>query len=177
MPKLIIGYNSDNRIRELVDSAVWILENYMHDANLTTMYTVVIPQVKMTVKSITGSSWQGPNSTVQNADIGTFEGYTENIFLNLAFSYLDLNIDQDRIDESRDIEKFEGGDFPSLRPNYNQQAQTHHTVFKLACQIHSRSMHGLTYHESHTLSILWTLHFNTKKTVNDLAITLMITIW
>ena len=44
-----------------------------------------------------------------------------------ASSRLDLNIDQDRIDETRAIENLEDGDFPTLKPNYDRRAHTHHT--------------------------------------------------
>ena len=43
-----------------------------------------------------------------------------------AFSRSDLNIDQDRNDETRIVENFENGDFPALRPNYDGQAHAHH---------------------------------------------------
>ena len=68
----------------------------------------------MAVRSIAGSSRHGPNSTVQNPDRRDFIGNTENTPFKSASSRLDVNIDQDRIDESHDVENFEDGDFPAL---------------------------------------------------------------
>ena len=102
------------------------VENRMHDAILTTMDKVVIPRVEMAVRSITGSSGHGLNGIVQNPDWGEFTGSTENTPLMSASSRLDVNIHQNRIDETRDIEYFEDGDFPALRPNYDRRAHTHH---------------------------------------------------
>ena len=45
-------------------------------------------------------------SVIQNPDRRDFTGNTENTPFMSASSRLDLNIDQDRIDESRDIENF-----------------------------------------------------------------------
>ena len=80
----------------------------------------------MAVRSIIGLSGQGLNSTVQKTDRRDFIGNTENTPLKSASSWLDINLDQDRIDETRDIEIFEDGNFPALRPNYGRQAYTHH---------------------------------------------------
>ena len=51
-------------------------ENRMHDAILTAMGNVVIPRVEVAVRSITGSSGQGPSGVVQNADRTDFTGNT-----------------------------------------------------------------------------------------------------
>ena len=45
-----------------------------------------------------------------------------------ASSRLDSKIEQDKIDETRDIENFEDGDFPAWRPNYDRGAHVHHTL-------------------------------------------------
>ena len=42
-----------------------------------------------------------------------------------ASSRVHLNVDQDRIDETCNIENFEDGDFPALRPYYDLQAHSH----------------------------------------------------
>ena len=44
----------------------------------------------------------------------------------LASSRVDLKIDQDRIDDTRNIEMFEDGEFPALRLYYDRHAHTHH---------------------------------------------------
>ena len=44
-----------------------------------------------------------------------------------ASSRLDLNIDQERTDKTRDIENFEDEDFPGLRPHYDRRAPAPHT--------------------------------------------------
>ena len=113
-------------MRKAVDNAVMTVENRMHDAILTAMDKMVIPRVEMAVRSITGSSGHGLNGIVQNPDWGEFTGNTENTPLMSASSRLDLNIDQKRIEETRDIEYFEDGDFPAFRPNYDRRAHTHH---------------------------------------------------
>ena len=126
----LIGSNTDDRIRDVVDTAVIAVENFMHDAILTTMNDVVIARVNMAVKSITGSSGNGPNGKVQNPDRRDFTGNTENTLLRSASSWLKLNIEQDEIDETRDIDNSEDGDFPSTRLNYDRRAHAHHSRIK-----------------------------------------------
>ena len=92
------------------------------------MDKVVISRVEMVVRSITGSSGHGRNSVVQNLDRGYFKGNSENTPFMSASSRLDLNIDRDRIDDSRDIESFEDSDFPALRPNHDRRAHFHHNA-------------------------------------------------
>ena len=53
-----------------------------------------------------------------------------------ASSRADLNIDQDRNDETRNVENFEEGDFPALRPKYDRQVHTHHMQIFLAFDGH-----------------------------------------
>ena len=94
----------------------------------------------MAVRSINGSSGNWPNSAVQNPDRRNFLGNTEDTPLMSASSRLDLNIDQDRIDETRDFENFEDGYIPALRPNYDLRAQAHHKYcfdLPLVCIIES----------------------------------------
>ena len=99
----------------------------MHDAILTAINDVVIPRAEMVLKSITGSSRNGPNSILQNPDRINFTENTENIPLRLASSWLDLNIDQDKIDETSDIDNSEDGDFPAKRLIYERKAHAHHS--------------------------------------------------
>ena len=68
----IIGNNTDDRIRDAVDSAVIVVESRMHDAILPTKEDVVVPRAEMAVKWITGSSRSGPNSAVQNPSRNVF---------------------------------------------------------------------------------------------------------
>ena len=98
----------------------------MHDVILTAMSHEVIPRVEMAVRLITGPSGNGPNSIVQNPDRRDFTGNTENTPLRSASSRLDLNFEQDEIDESPDIDKFDDGDFPATRLNYDRRAHIHH---------------------------------------------------
>ena len=100
--------------------------NRMNDATLTAMNNVVIPRVEMTVRSIIESSGQGPSSVVQNPDRRDFTGNTENTPLMSASSRLDLNVDQDRNDDTRYVENFEDGEFPALKPCYDRRAHAHH---------------------------------------------------
>ena len=131
---LVIGNNIDNKIRKLIDNAVMTVENCMQDAILTAMDKMVIPRVEMPVRSITGSSGHGPNCVVQKPDRRDFTGSTENTPLMSASSRLDLNVDQDGIDETRDVENFEDGDFPALKHNYDRRAHTHRNgKFSVEC--------------------------------------------
>ena len=121
----------------------------MHDAILTAINYVVLPRVEMAVRSITGSSGNGPNSTnsiVQHPDRRDFTRNTENTPLRSASSRLDLNIDQDIIDETRDIDNSEDGDFPATRLSYDQRAEAHYMVT------------GVGYHVHHKC---WTFQFRT----------------
>ena len=96
------------------------------------MNDVVIPRVEMAVRSVTGSSGSGPNSIVQNPDRRDFTGNTEKTPLRSASSRLDSNIEQDEIDETRDIDNSEDGDFPATRLNYDRRAHAHHRETKLS---------------------------------------------
>ena len=64
----VIKKKIDYQITRAVSSAVMIVENCMHDGNLTTTDNVVIPRVEMAVKSITGSTGHRMNNDVQNPD-------------------------------------------------------------------------------------------------------------
>ena len=104
----------------------------MHDAILTAGNNVVIPQVEMAVRSETGSSGNGPYSIVQNPDERDFTGNTKNTPLRSGSSRLDLNIDQDIIDETCDIDNSEEGNFPATRLNFDRRERAHHSS---ACEI------------------------------------------
>ena len=122
----VIGSNTDDRIKNAVDSAVIVVKNCMYDAILTAMNNVMIPRVDMAVRLITCSSRSGPNSLVQNPDQKDFTGNTKNTPLRSAFSRLDLNVEQDEKDETRDIDNSEDRDFPATRLRYDRRAHTHH---------------------------------------------------
>ena len=92
----------------------------MHDAILTAIDNVRIPRVKMAVRAITESSGRGPSSVVQNPDQRDFTGITANTPPMSASNFVDLNNDQNGNDETRNVENFEDGDFPTLRLNYDQ---------------------------------------------------------
>ena len=116
------------------------VKNRMDGPILTAMYKVVLPRAEMAVRSITGSSGHGPLSVVQNPNRRAFTENTENTPLMSASSRLDLNSDQDRIDEARDIENFEDGDFLALKPNYDRRAHTHHSYFEFFTQCFVRKI-------------------------------------
>ena len=122
----VIGKNSGDKIRDAANSAVIVVENRLHDAILTVMNDVVIPRVEMAVRSITGSSANGVESIVQNLDRRDFTGNSKNTSLRSASGRLDLNIDQNIIDEIRDIEISEDGGYPATKLNYDRRAHTHH---------------------------------------------------
>ena len=113
-----------------------IVKNRMHDAILTAMDKVVMPRVEMAVRSITSSSGHGLNSVVHNPDRNDSTGNTENTSLLSSSGRLDLEIGQDRIDETRDIENFEDGDFPEIKPNHDRRAHAHqiNTRVELFCE-------------------------------------------
>ena len=69
----------------------------------------------MALRSITGSSGNGPNIAVHNSDRKNFTGNTENTPLRSISSRLDLNIYEDLIDEIRDIDISEDGNFPTTK--------------------------------------------------------------
>ena len=123
----VIGTNTDERMRNTFDSAVMAVKNRMQDAILTAMIIVVIPPFTMAVRSITGSSGKGPNSIVQNPDRSDFTGNIEDTPLRSASSWLDLNIEQDEIDETPDIDNSEDGDFPETKFNYDRRAHAYHS--------------------------------------------------
>ena len=108
----VIEKNIDDKIRKAVNNAVTSVENRMHDAILAGLDKAVIPGVEMALRSITGSSGHGPNGEVQNSHRTDFLGNAGNTPLMSASGRLDLNINQDRKDETRNEENFEDGDFP-----------------------------------------------------------------
>ena len=126
----VIGKNLDDRIREAVDSAVIVDKKRMHDATLTAMIDVFIPRVEGAVRLITGSSRNGPNSIVQDPDRKDFWGNNKNTPLMLASSQLDLNINQDKIAETHDIDNSEDGDFPAIKLTYDRRVHAHHNCLK-----------------------------------------------
>ena len=101
------------------------VENRVHDAFLTSMDNVVIPPVAMAVRSITVSSRREPSGMVQNPDQREFTVKTANTPLVPTTIRVDLNVDQDRNDDTRFVENFEDGDFSALRPNYDRIAHAH----------------------------------------------------
>ena len=72
------------------------------------------------MRSITGSSGRGASSVVQYLDQRDFSGITENTPLMSASSLVDLSIDQYKDDDTPNVENFEDGDFPALRPNFDR---------------------------------------------------------
>ena len=129
----VIGSNTDNRIRNSVNSAVFAVENRIRDANLTALNNVVIPRVEMAVWLITGSSGNGPKSIVRKPDRRDFSGKTNNTPLRLASSHLDLNIEQDGMDETRDIDNSEDVDFSATRLKYDRKAHADHNSNERLC--------------------------------------------
>ena len=93
----------------------------MDDAILTVMDNVLLPDIKMAVRSTNETSGRGPSSMVQNPQQKDFSRNYENTPLVSASRRSQLNIEQERYDETRNARKLKGGDFPALRPNYNRQ--------------------------------------------------------
>ena len=108
-----IRRNFEDEIRKVVDTAVKNVKNCMQDATLTTVDSVIIPRVELAVRSIIGSLGHGPDSTVQNRNKRDFIGSTKIPTFKSPSSPLDLNINQDRTDETHDIERFKDSDFPA----------------------------------------------------------------
>ena len=107
----------DDKIRKVTDNALLTLKNCMQDAILTAMDRMVMPRVEMNVGSITGLSRRRLNSVVRKPYLRDFTGNAENTPLKSTSTRLDQNIDQERIDDTRDVESFEVGDFPAIWPN------------------------------------------------------------
>ena len=118
----VIGSNTDDRIRNAVDSAVIAVKNCLYDVIFTAMNNVVIPRVEMPVRLITGSSGNGPNSLVQKPDRRDFMGSTENTPLRLASGRLDSDVKQYERNETRNIDNSEDGDCSATRLNYDRRA-------------------------------------------------------
>ena len=117
----------DDNLRRSVENAVLTVENCMHD-------TMLIGMKKNSnskswdgrERSITGLTGHGHNSEVQNPDRRNFLGNADNNPLMSASSRLTLNTNQNRIDETRNGEDFEGSEFSALRPSYDRRILTHH---------------------------------------------------
>ena len=118
----------DIKITRAVTRAVITVKKCMHDAILTAINKVVLPGLEMAVKSITGLTGHGMNCEVQNPEQRSFLGNIRNTPLRSALSRLDLDNEFDRNDETRNDEHFEDGDYPALKPNYDQRAHAHHLL-------------------------------------------------
>ena len=90
------------------------------------MNNVAIPTVEMAVRSFTGSLERGQNSTVQNPDPSDFSVNMEKTPLKTVSSRVDVYVDQDRNDETRNFKNFEDGDIPALKPNCDRQSHAQH---------------------------------------------------
>ena len=96
--------------RKEVDNVVTAVENRVHDVIVTAMDSVVTPRVEMAERSMAGWLERGPISVVQNPD------------------QTDLNINQNKNDETRNSEHFEDGNFPGFNFNCDWQTHTLHTI-------------------------------------------------
>ena len=116
----LIERNIADGIRKEVNSVVMAVEQRVHAAILTAMDNIVIPRVKMVEISIIESSERGQIvwSKILTREISQGKYSTHD--------RVDLNIDQDRNDETGIGENSEDGDFPALRPNSDRQPHTHH---------------------------------------------------
>ena len=93
----------------------------------------VIPRVEMAVRSITGSSRNGPKSIVQNSDWKDFTGNTENTPLRLDSSRLGSYFDQNKKNGTRDFDNSEVSNSPATGLSYDQEAHPYHVVKGLRC--------------------------------------------
>ena len=111
-----------------VDNVVTAVKNWVYDAILLTIVSVVIPVVGMAVRSITESSRPEPNlySVVQSLDQIDFPGSMDDTPLMMASSRTDLNVNQNSNDETLNSENLEDGDSPSSRSNFDWHPHTHH---------------------------------------------------
>ena len=99
-----------------------LLKIWVPEVILIPMDKVVILPVETAVRLITQSPGRGLNSMVENPDHRDFSGNIENTPLMSASSSVDLNIDQDKNGEVRNVENFEDSDFLALRPDYDRLA-------------------------------------------------------
>ena len=111
--------NTEYRIRNAVDNAVNAVENYMHDAILSAKNFVVIQRNDMAVRLFKGSSRNGTKGTVQSGNLNQEipKGNAENTPLRSASSRPDSKIEQDEIDETRDVGNSEDDNFLGTKPN------------------------------------------------------------
>ena len=91
----VLGSETEDRIRNAVNSDVIGAENHIQDAILTAMHNVVILRVEIAVKLMKCSSRIGPNSMVRILIEKDFRANTGKTPLRLASSRLDSNIEQD----------------------------------------------------------------------------------
>ena len=128
-PNQVLKNNFDAKVRKMVDNAVMTVKNRMQDAIFTAMDNVSSPWIEMVVRSIIGSLRQWPCNVVQNRDRKDFTANSESSLLMPPCSRLDLHVDQDRNGENQNVEIFEVGDFPALRPTYDRRAHAQHIQF------------------------------------------------
>ena len=109
----IIGDYSDDQITRAVNSAFITVENRMHDLFLTAKGNEVNLRVETAVKLITVLTRHGTNGEVQKPDRRDFLGNTRKTPLMSASSWMDLDNELNRNDETRKFEDFEDGDSPA----------------------------------------------------------------
>ena len=118
----------DDKIRKVVDNAVMTLlwksdawRNFDSDGQWSNSASWDGREINHQV-----SSGRGPSSMAQNPVQRVFTGNIEITPLMSASNRIDSNVDQHRNEETRNVENFEDGDFPALRPNYDRRAHAHH---------------------------------------------------
>ena len=121
--KMISTAKSENRLLMLS----WLSKIECMTLFWQRLNSVVVPRIEMAVRSITESSGPRPSSLVQNPDRRYFPENTENTPVMSASSWIDLNVDQDKNDETRNVENFEDGAFSAIRPNYDRRTHNHHS--------------------------------------------------
>ena len=92
------------------------------------MVNKAILGIGMAIRSLTRLSRPGPYKVVQNRDQGCFSGNTENTLFLSDSIRVDLNIDQERNQETHIFKIFENGHFSAMRPQYDRPAQNLHMM-------------------------------------------------
>ena len=102
----VIEKNFADSIGKEVDSVLAATESRVHGTIFTAMNSVVMSRVEMAMRSISGSSGHGPSSVVETPD-KSFSGDLEDTPLLTASILTDLNINNNRKDETRNSENVE----------------------------------------------------------------------
>ena len=117
--------NIVSKIRSEVDGVMTTVETRVQNVEFTEIENIVVPRVKLGMRSANGSSGRTVDSNVLELDQRDFSGNIEGLQMT-ASSRINSQKDSNRIDETRGNITVEGGDLLANERNIEWQTHAHH---------------------------------------------------